>query len=182
MRGRVRLPRDEYRIPGRVAIGQPPRDSDGHGDSGSDSGSENDGDRDSDRVMREPADDVPAGEFDDEPPGAYLRELRAGPWTIAWSVINLVATVAVAAVVRGALGADDNVLAPLAFVWALLPASCLLAAIVSGWLVLLDDGPSVRAAARWALGLALVALGLWLVLRYGFGIAFSDAARGRPSD
>ena len=38
---------------------------------------------------------LPEVEFEDEPPGAYLGELRAGRWTVAWSAVNVLLLVLV---------------------------------------------------------------------------------------
>jgi hypothetical protein len=118
---------------------------------------------------------LPEIEFEDEPPGAYLRELRAGRWTVVWSVVNvsLLAAVAVAWF-SGAVEPAAAARAPAELLWALLPASSTIALIVSGWFLLVEVSSPVSVNAKWSVVLAILSLLVWLVLRYGFGILFTE--------
>ena len=113
-------------------------------------------------------------EFEDEPPGAYLEELRAGRWSVGWGLLNLGLAAVVASVwFAGNLGPGVPARLPAQVVWALLPVSAILAFIVSGWLLLVEGTRPATRLARWSVGLSIISLGVWIGLRYGFGV-FAD--------
>ena len=114
-------------------------------------------------------------EFIDEPPGSYLRELRVGNWNVIWSVVNLIATLAVVIAGRPAqLGPDSSWWVLSKLTWTLLPVSCGMLFLVTTWLRLVGsqrDG--------WRFGLSIVptfiALCLWISFRYLGGVSFFEA-------
>ncbi len=113
-------------------------------------------------------------EFDDEPPGAVLFELRPRAYLIAWGAVELAAVAAAAAV---ALSTPARWMQawrlPLAIVWFSLPASAILGLVLTGFTRLnlpANAGPS--AIARWAAVLHLAALAAWAALRWGAGVVY----------
>jgi len=105
-------------------------------------------------------------EFEDEPPGAYLRELGVGNWNVVWSALNLLLTSAVA--VAWHLGtltpqSEWRVLARL--VWALMPALSAVVLMITCWQAIVGSRPQ----SRWRLWITLllggVALACWYCLR-----------------
>lgn len=120
--------------------------------------------------------DIPPGEteFVDEPPGSYLREFRVGSANVVWSAINLVLTLAVA--LARSLGgltvkSDGWVLAKL--VWTLLPTSCVVLLILTCWQRLVSRERIERDwRYRVSSRLSLLALALWIILRFWGGVEF----------
>ncbi len=134
---------------------------------------------------------LPDVEYEDEPPGAYLSELHAGRWTVAWAVVNLLLILGVAVLwFAGGFQKGESSVAPLRPIWSLLPFSAIAAAVVSAWFVVVEPGSQTASrfyekpvkaepqkgarAARASLGIALVSVVVWLILRYGFGIQLPE--------
>ena len=94
---------------------------------------------------------IPDIEYEDEPPGSYLGEFRIGWWKIAWSAVNVVlaALVSVGGEVEGQMGSST----PLALIWVLLPASCILSFCVTLWLSIVSrlEGGRLPVAACFVL-------------------------------
>ncbi len=119
---------------------------------------------------------IPDIDYEDDPPGAYLDELRAGRWTITWSLVNLLLLALVALLwCTGAVEPDAAARVPAELVWSLLPASGAIAFIISGWLLLLEVPSGISANAKWSVALAALSLFGWLVLRYACGVIFAEA-------
>jgi hypothetical protein len=117
-----------------------------------------------------------AGDFEDEPPGAYLEELRAGRGTWMWSAANLLLTAAMGVVwFASDLSPESPWWLPGKLLWSLLPISSLIAVIVAGWQLLLGGRASARQAALAGIALGVLAGGLWLALRYGAAVHFAAA-------
>ena len=113
-------------------------------------------------------------EFIDEPPGAFLGELRVGRWIVVWAAANAIAA---AGLVAGwALGGSRPesawwVLLKLA--WTLLPPSCLLLFLVSGWVALVGAPDQPRRRMASALLVSALALAARLALSLAPGVDFT---------
>jgi hypothetical protein len=113
-------------------------------------------------------------EFQDEPPGAVLFEMRPRPALVVWGGVDLAATLGL-----GALGLAASPASlgegrfPLALLWVFLPISALLGLLVTTFIWLnLPPGKGPQPLARWASGLQLVALLAWALLRFWAGASF----------
>ena len=122
-------------------------------------------------------------EFEDEPPGAYLRGLRLGLWALIWNVAHFAAAVLVAAVwlTGGADPADRDAWALLAVLWALVPVSASIGVLcVFAVGRYSDRGFGFLGGSSLALGVATLAV--WGVLRFGLEVEFPLGEDSPPVD
>ncbi len=112
-------------------------------------------------------------EFEDEPPGAYLRELRVGNLNVVWGVLNLFFTIAVAFFwYIELLTVDSPWWIPARLIWILIPPSCIVLFLVTFWQAAVGSKqPSWRSTL--SLWLCVFALGGWIALRYAGEIDFA---------
>ncbi len=113
-------------------------------------------------------------DFEDEPPGAVLFELRPRAFLISWAAIELAATAAAAAVAFSTPAAWMQAWRlPFAIVWLSLPVSAVLGLVLTGFTRLnLPANAGSSAIARWSAILHLAALAGWAALRWGAGVVF----------
>ena len=98
-------------------------------------------------------------EFEDEPPGGYLREFAAGPKLVWWAGLN--AVVAFACALFFGLGGDELVPAarvPFEVLWILVPASAGGVILILVWLQLSRHTLKAPRPSVVALGLSVLAL------------------------
>ncbi|MBI4583969.1 MAG: hypothetical protein HY717_08095 [Planctomycetes bacterium] len=120
-------------------------------------------------------------EYEDEPAGAYLTQLRLGRGAVAWGLALILATLALA-LLGWRLGGrpvgppEDpyGPLAPLELSWRFLPVIAALGFFISFFMRLNSLPSSPREAARGTLAvwLQLAALLLWLAARWVFHLGF----------
>lgn len=106
-------------------------------------------------------------ELRDEPPGAYLREFRAGRWSAGWATANLLITLAVGAARLAGLAPASPWWVPARLAWSLLPASCIVLLLLALWLVLVGAGERSPRGLLLTLGVDLAALVTRLALGAG---------------
>ena len=123
-------------------------------------------------------------EFDDEPPGTYLMELRLGKGALVWSILQLVLVVSMTVLGwswnRDSANAVHSLSFPLEVVWQFLAAGGFLAFLFCFFVRVNQSSESEKQArlASGAVWFHLVALLVWASARWGFGIAFYQSTTG----
>ncbi len=101
----------------------------------------------------------PVPEFEDEPPGSYLRELGVGRWNVVWGAITAGAAVFVA--IASTLDVGDAWGPLLVGTSRLVPLSSAALLVVTGWQQMSPYTARTTGRARTAALLAVAALVIW---------------------
>ncbi len=122
-------------------------------------------------------------EYEDEPAGAYLTQLRLGRGAVAWGMVLMLATLVLAILgwrLRGhPVGPPEDPygpLAPLELSWRFLPVIAALGFFIFLFMRLnsLPSSPREAARATLAVWLQLAALLLWMAARWVFHLGFLE--------
>ena len=107
----------------------------------------------------------PEPEYEDEEPGAYLKELGVGTWNVIWAALNLALTLGAGLYGLVGVAAEWQFLADVA--WKLLPISCAVLLLITLWQKSSAYTENTPGKSRWTLLLSCAALVLWLILGEG---------------
>lgn len=111
----------------------------------------------------------PEPEYEDEAPGAYIRELGVGSWNAIWAATNLIVGLAVA--LWNKSDTTDSVWQPLRqLLWILLPVSALSVLIITLW----QSGSRYTGAAPrralLAIALSVATFAVWIAMNSSFSV------------
>ena len=117
---------------------------------------------------------VANSEFEDEPAGAYLGELRVRGWMVAWALAGLVAaSIGLTSWLQGPPVPEDSAWTLLKLLWAAAPVSASIVVLCVLWILSVQRGPSRRGYTALSLLFALVTVVVWFVGQQWVGVDFS---------